>query len=171
MSSSNCGFLTCIQVSQEAGQGVWYSHLFKNLSQFVVIHTVKDFGIVNRKEIYVLVEEKESKWQHIHMRPQSLTNWLTYFQYILYGKVINHVLGIRKNFIEMVKMQTVMALNQISFHHLEKSLTGNTGFAKKFIWVFNNILESLKTLFGQPNNSVSTKSKSLREYKILFILL
>ena len=41
MSSSNCCFLTCIQVSQEVGQVVWYSHLFKNFPQFVVIHTVK----------------------------------------------------------------------------------------------------------------------------------
>ena len=41
MSSSNCCFLTCIQISQEAGQVVWYSHLFQNFSQFIVIHTVK----------------------------------------------------------------------------------------------------------------------------------
>ena len=40
MSSSNCCFLTCIQVSQEAGQVVWYSHLFQNFPQFFVIHTV-----------------------------------------------------------------------------------------------------------------------------------
>ena len=46
MSGSNCCFLTCIQVSQEAGQVFWYSHFFKNFPQFVVIHTVKDFGIV-----------------------------------------------------------------------------------------------------------------------------
>ena len=47
MSSSNCCFLTCIQISQEAGQVVWYSHLSKNVLQFVVIHTVKGFGIVD----------------------------------------------------------------------------------------------------------------------------
>ena len=40
MASSNCCFLTCIQVSQEAGQVVWYSHLFQNFPQFIVIHTV-----------------------------------------------------------------------------------------------------------------------------------
>ena len=50
MSSSNCCFLTCIQISQEAGQVVWYSHLFKNFAQFVVIYTVKGFGIVNKAE-------------------------------------------------------------------------------------------------------------------------
>ena len=48
MSISNCCFLTCIQVSQEAGQVVWYSHLLKNFPQFIVIHTVKGFGIVNK---------------------------------------------------------------------------------------------------------------------------
>ena len=42
---------TCIQISQEAGQVVWYSHLFKNFHQFVVIHTVKGFGIVNKAEV------------------------------------------------------------------------------------------------------------------------
>ena len=42
MSSSNCCFLTCIQVSQEAGQVVWYSHLFPNFPQFIVIHTFKE---------------------------------------------------------------------------------------------------------------------------------
>ena len=53
MSSSNCCFLTCIQVSQEAGQVVWYSHLFQNFPQFIVIYTVKGFGIVNKAEIDV----------------------------------------------------------------------------------------------------------------------
>ena len=50
MSSSNCCFLSCIQISQEAHQVVWYSHLFKNFVQFVVIYTVKAFGIVNKAE-------------------------------------------------------------------------------------------------------------------------
>ena len=56
MSSSNCCFLTCIQISQEAGQVVWYSHLLKNFPQFVVIHTVKGFGIVNKAEVDVFLE-------------------------------------------------------------------------------------------------------------------
>ena len=51
MSSSNCCFLTCIQVSQEVGQVVWYSHLFQKFPQFIVIHTVKGFGIANKAEI------------------------------------------------------------------------------------------------------------------------
>ena len=56
MSSSNCCFLTCIQTSQEAGQVVWYSHLFQNFPQFVVIHIVKGFGIVNKAKISVFLE-------------------------------------------------------------------------------------------------------------------
>ena len=56
MSSSNCCFLTCIQVSQEAGQIIWYSHLLQNFPQFIVIHTVKGFGIVNKAEIDVFLK-------------------------------------------------------------------------------------------------------------------
>ena len=56
MSSSNCCFLTCIQISQESGQVVWYSHLFHNFPQFVVNHTVKGFGIVNKAEVDVFLE-------------------------------------------------------------------------------------------------------------------
>ena len=53
MSGSNCCFLTHIQVSQELGKVVWYSHLLKNFPQFVVIHTVKGFSIVNEAEVDV----------------------------------------------------------------------------------------------------------------------
>ena len=56
MSSSNCCFLTCIQISLEAGKAVWYSYLFKNCLQFVVIHTVKGFGIVDKAEVDVFLE-------------------------------------------------------------------------------------------------------------------
>ena len=56
MSSSNCCFLNCIQISQEAGQVAWYSHLWKSFPQFVVIYTVKGFGIVNKAEVDVFLE-------------------------------------------------------------------------------------------------------------------
>ena len=56
MSGSNCCFLTCILVSQKAGNVVWYSHLFKNFPQFVVIHPVKGFSIINEAEIDVPLE-------------------------------------------------------------------------------------------------------------------
>ena len=48
-----CCFLACIQISQETGQVVWYSNLFKNFPQWDVIHTVKDLGIVNNAEVDV----------------------------------------------------------------------------------------------------------------------
>ena len=56
MSSSNCCFLTHIEISQEVGQVVWYSYLFQNFPQFIVIHTVKGFGIVNKTEIDAFLE-------------------------------------------------------------------------------------------------------------------
>ena len=56
MSNSNCGFLTYLQISQEAYQVVWYSHLFQNFPQFIVIHTLKGFGIVNKAEIDAFLE-------------------------------------------------------------------------------------------------------------------
>ena len=55
LSSSKCCFLTCTQVSQEAGQMVYYCHLFQNFPQFVVIHTVRGFGTVNKAEIDVFL--------------------------------------------------------------------------------------------------------------------
>ena len=56
MFGSNCCFLICIQISQEAGQVVCYSHLLENFPQFVVIHTVKGFGIVKKAEVDVFLE-------------------------------------------------------------------------------------------------------------------
>ena len=56
ISRSYCYFLTCIQTSKEAGKVVWCSHLLKNFAQFVVIHTIKGFGIVNKTEIDVFLE-------------------------------------------------------------------------------------------------------------------
>ena len=53
MYSSDCCFLTCIQISKEAAKVVWYSHLFQNFPQFIVIHTVKGFGIVNKADVFL----------------------------------------------------------------------------------------------------------------------
>ena len=55
-SGSNCGFLTCIQVSQKTGKEFWYSHLFKNFPQFVVIHTVNGFSVANEVKVDVFLE-------------------------------------------------------------------------------------------------------------------
>ena len=56
MSGSNWYFLTCIQISQMAGKMVWNSNCLKNFPQFVVIHTVKGFGIVNKVEVDAFLE-------------------------------------------------------------------------------------------------------------------
>ena len=56
MSSSNCCFFTCIQISQEAGKLVRYSYVLKNFLSFVVTHTVKNFSIVNEAEVDVFLE-------------------------------------------------------------------------------------------------------------------
>ena len=53
MPTSNCCFLTCIQFSHEAVKMVWCSHLFKNFPQFVVIHTVKSYSIVNEADAFL----------------------------------------------------------------------------------------------------------------------
>ena len=45
-----------MQISQEAGQVVWYSHLFQHFPQFIVIHTVEGFGVVNKTEVEVFME-------------------------------------------------------------------------------------------------------------------
>ena len=56
MSSSNCYFLTCIQISQVVGQVVWNSHLFQNFPQFVVIHTQSKALAINKAEVDVCLE-------------------------------------------------------------------------------------------------------------------
>ena len=56
MSSSNCCFLTCMQISQEVGKVIQYTHLLKKFPQFVMIHTVKGLGIVNKAEVNVFLE-------------------------------------------------------------------------------------------------------------------
>ena len=56
MSGSNCCFLTCVQVSQEAEKVVQYSHFFQNCPQFVEIHKVKGFGVVNEAEVDIFLD-------------------------------------------------------------------------------------------------------------------
>ena len=48
--------MTCIKVLQEAGKVVWYSYLFRNFLQFVVIHAIKNFSVVKEAEVDVFVE-------------------------------------------------------------------------------------------------------------------
>ena len=74
ISGSNCHFLTWIKVSQEADKVVWYSYLFKNFPQFVVIHTVKDFSIVNEAEIEVFFFLNFSGFLH---DPENVDNLIS----------------------------------------------------------------------------------------------
>ena len=64
MSSSNCCFLTCIQISQEAGKLVCYSCLFKNFPQFIVIHTSKGFGVVSKAEVDAFLQLLLFRWSN-----------------------------------------------------------------------------------------------------------
>ena len=66
--------MTCIQVSQETGQMVWYSHLFKDFPQFVVIHTVKGFSIVNGTELDVFLE-----FSYFFYDPEDVGNLISAF--------------------------------------------------------------------------------------------
>ena len=56
MSGSNCCFLTCVQISQETGKVIWYSHLLKNFPQFVVIQKIRGFSLVNEAEVDIFLE-------------------------------------------------------------------------------------------------------------------
>ena len=83
MSSSNCCFLTCIQISQETGQVVWYSHLFQNFLQFIVIHTVKGFDTVTKAEIDVFLE-----LSCFFDDPEDVGNLISYFS--AFSKTMNN---------------------------------------------------------------------------------
>ena len=56
MSSSSYCFLTYIQISHEADKVVWYSHLLKNFPQFIVIYTVKGFGMLSKTEVDIFLD-------------------------------------------------------------------------------------------------------------------
>ena len=63
---SNCWFLTHIQVSQETGKMVWYFHLSKSFAQFVMIHTVNGFSVVDETEMFfwnsIFIPIPKKKW-------------------------------------------------------------------------------------------------------------
>ena len=78
MSGSNWCFLTCIQVSQEAGKVVWNSYLFKNFLQFVVIHVVKGFSVMKQNSFAFSVIQR------------ILTIWSVSFAF--FCKIPEHIL-------------------------------------------------------------------------------
>ena len=91
MSSSNCCFLTCIQISQEAGKVVGYSHLLKNFPQFVVIHTVKGFGVVNKAEVNVILELSLFIWSNRCCNLISLLIMLLFWIFSLLSDISSNV--------------------------------------------------------------------------------
>ena len=88
MSGSSCCFLTFIQVPQETGKVVWYSHLFQNFPQFVVIHRVKGVSVVSEAEVDVFMEVSSFFYDSMDVgnlisgssafSKYSLNSWLTY---------------------------------------------------------------------------------------------
>ena len=108
MSSLNCCFLTRIQVSQEAGQMVWYSHLFKNFPQFVVIYPVNGFSIVNGTEVDVFfwnslafsrIQQLLAIWSLVplpFLNPPctSGSSWFTYY-WSLAWRILNITLHVK----------------------------------------------------------------------------
>ena len=92
MSSSNCCFLTYLEVSQETVKVVWYSHLFLRIFQFVVTHRVKDFCVVNKEELdvfflnslaYSMIQQILAIWSLVclsFLNPActSGSSWFTY---------------------------------------------------------------------------------------------
>ena len=61
-----------MHISQEVSKMVWYSHFFNNFLHFSVIHTVKDFGLINEKEIDVFLE-----FSLIFYDPNDAGNWIS----------------------------------------------------------------------------------------------
>ena len=78
-SSYNCCSLICIQISEEAGKVIWYSHLFKNFPWFVAIYTVKDFGVVNKAVAVFSGTLSLFLWSNTYFHPA----YLTYMHYFL----------------------------------------------------------------------------------------
>ena len=74
MSSSNCCFLTCTQISHETSKVVWYFYLFKNFSKLVMINTVKGFSEVNEAEVDVFL-----KFPYLFYDPADVGNLISCF--------------------------------------------------------------------------------------------
>ena len=92
MSSSNCCFLTSIQVSLEAGQVIWYSHLFQSFPDFLVVHAVKGFG-KGLSRVFSNPTVQKHQFFSAHLSSQSnshisRTHILQHLTYMTTGKTI-----------------------------------------------------------------------------------
>ena len=92
---------------------VWYSHLFKNFPQFVVIHAVKGFSIVNETEVDVFLEEgsRESKGQPIY------GSGLTYCFFLILFLVSYHLCFEHKLLLNLFKKIDGFIFNLVKFSH------------------------------------------------------
>ena len=103
MYGSNCCFLTCIQISQDAGKVVWYSYLLKNLPQFIVIHTVKGFGIVNKAEVDVFLDLSCFFYDPVNPGPSSYHRTREHTMYsILSRKPEMSIVGLKNILIKSI---------------------------------------------------------------------
>ena len=141
MSSSNGCFLTCIQISEEAAQLVWYSHLFKNFPQFVVIHTVKGFRIVNKAEvdvffwnslIFLMTQWMLAIWSLVSLSflSPACTSGSSWFMYCwsLAWRILSITMnkasggdGIPVELFQILKEDAMKVLHSICIHKIENS--------------------------------------------------
>ena len=145
ISSSNCCFLTCMQISQESCQVVWYSHLFKNFPQFLVIHTVKEFIIVSEIEatyFYFSGILLLFLWSNQIRSDQSLsrvrlfaTSWIAARQASL--SITNSQSSLRLTSIESV-MPSSHLLPVIPYSSCPKSLPASESFPMRQIFVWGD---------------------------------
>ena len=121
MCSSNCCFLICIQISQEAGQVVWYSHLLKNFPQFVMTHTVKGFGIVNKAEIDVFLELSciQMGISFLFSFAFCFSSFLSYFK----ASSDNHFAFLHFFFLGMVSIPVSYTMSRTSVHSSSGTLS------------------------------------------------
>ena len=141
MFGSNSCFLTCIQISQEADKVAWYSHLFQNFPQFIVIYRVKGFGIVYQAEVDVFLELSCFFYDPTHVdnlisgssafSKSSLNIWNSWFMYCwsLSWRILSITLLV-------YEMSAIVWLFEYSWHclslGLERKLTSSCGHC----WVF-----------------------------------
>ena len=137
MSSSNCCFLSCIQISQEADQVVGIPISFR-IFQFIVIHTVKSFGIVNKAEIDIFMELLLFRWSSRCWQFDLWFLWVI-FKSILYcwtfEAILKWALCLLEKHFHWKQPQPHVSFLKIQRTVMRKGLSkGNWGSQDKFCW-------------------------------------
>ena len=130
MSRSNCCFLTFTQISQEAGEVVWSSHLLNNFPQFVVIHTVKGFGLINKAEIDIFLElscffDDPTYVGNLIFGSSAFSNWIQLEHLEVHSSCTLHVcLACRISIITLLAVRWVQLCGSLSilWHCLSSGL-------------------------------------------------